>query len=168
MKETLEKIVKLVRQAQKLASTIGIDNIVQPDIIREVIMAEIMNHKIVSTKRNEDACDPKNPKIKYEYLSCYEGGSGQFDRMFKSPPVLKAKSLKRITRNSKIYMAFFFKDQPLKAKVIYEIDPAVMKKEVMKKLESSKKVQEVHLSFSEKWAKAYGKVHYTDSKIVNK
>ena len=146
MKETLEKIVKLVRQAQKLALSIGIDNIVQPGIIREIIMAEIMGHKVISTKQDADACDPDNPKIKYEYLSCSENGSGQFDRMFKSPPAAKEKSLKRITRNSKIYMGIFYEGQPLKAKVIYEIEPAVMKKAALVKMEKSKKAQEVHLS----------------------
>ena len=52
------------------------------------------------------------PLLKYEYLFCYEGGSGQLDRMFKEPKEKREESLYRIWRNKKIYFAIFFKNNP--------------------------------------------------------
>lgn len=88
-KEIIRKIIKLVIQAQELALKIGIPNILQPGLVKEMIIAETLGHQLIHSKRDADACDPNNPSIKYEYLSCYEGGSGQLDRMFKEPPKKK-------------------------------------------------------------------------------
>lgn len=77
MKRTIiRQIIQLVVQAQKLALQIGIPNILQPGLVKEMIIAEILGHELIHSKRDADACDPNNPSVKYEYLSCYEGGSG--------------------------------------------------------------------------------------------
>ena len=127
MKEIYHQIVSLVKKAQELASAIGIPNILQPGLVKEMVIADILGHQLIFSKRDADACDVKNPNIKYEYLSCFEGGSGQLDRIFKEPTELREQSLQRIRRNSKIYFAVFYKNEPLKAKVIYEIEPIVLK-----------------------------------------
>ena len=84
-KEIIRSIIKLVIQAQELADKISIPNILQPGLVKEMIIAETLGHELIHSKRDADACDPNDPSIKYEYLSCYVGGSGQLDRMFKSP-----------------------------------------------------------------------------------
>ena len=83
--EVYGKIISLVRKASKLARSVGIQNILQPGLIKEMIIAELLGHELITTKRNADAMDPDNPSIVYEYLSCKEGGAGQLDRMFKEP-----------------------------------------------------------------------------------
>ncbi len=161
MKEVYQKIIELVRKAQKLASEIGLSNILQPGLVKEIIIAETLGHQLISTKRDADACDIENPNIKYEYLSCFEGGKGQFDRMFKEPNELREQSLERIRRNTKIYLAIFYKNEPLKAKIIYEIEPIILEKETIRQLErSSNSIS--HVGFSENWAKENGKIIYTD------
>ena len=80
--EILKQIVDLVIKAAKLAQSIGIPNLLQPGLVKEMIIAEILGHDVISSKRDADACDRYDPTIKYEYLSCKEGGSGQLDRMF--------------------------------------------------------------------------------------
>ena len=97
--------------------------------------------------------------MKYEYLSCYEGGTGQLDRMFKSPTDKRAESLYRITRNKMIYLAIFYKANPLKIKVIYEIQPGILLKETERQLDRSSNVIS-HVGFSEEWAKSNGKIVY--------
>ena len=67
-----------------------------------MIIADPLGHDLITSKRDADACDPNDPTIKYEYLSCKEGGSGQLDRMFKEPPEKRAESLARITRNAMV------------------------------------------------------------------
>ncbi|GAB4199720.1 MAG: hypothetical protein Fur0023_02300 [Bacteroidia bacterium] len=156
-KSVIQKIISLITRAQNLASKIGIPNILQPGLVKEMIIAEILGHNLIPSKRDADACDKKDPSVKYEYLSCYEGGSGQLDRMFKEPKEKRKESLNRILRNKKIYFAVFYKDKPLKVKVIYEIEPKVLLKETEKRLDKSKNAIS-HISFSENWARQNGKV----------
>lgn len=155
----ISKIIELVIKAQKLALSIGIPNILQPGLVKEMIISETLGHKLISTKRNADACDKNDPTIQYEYLSCYEGGTGQLDRMFKSPADKRAESLFRITRNKKIYLSIFYKTDPLKIKTIYEIEPNVLLEETERQLDrSSNEIS--HVGFSEDWARLNGKVVY--------
>src|SRR5260221_7676603 len=94
----IRQIIDLVVKAQELDGSIGIPNLLQPGLVKELMIADVLGHKIISSKRHADACDPKDTSIHYEYLSCKEGGSGQFDRMFKEPQNKRAESLARITR----------------------------------------------------------------------
>jgi hypothetical protein len=98
----VSQIISLIVEAQNIAKTNGYNNILQPGFIKEMIVADILGHQVHRTKHEPDAYDKVDPNIKYEYLSCFENGSFQFDRMFKSPVEKRNKSLQRITRNSKI------------------------------------------------------------------
>lgn len=164
VQKIISKIIELIRKAQELALSIGVPNILQPGLVKEMIISEILGHKSISSKRDADACDRNNPEIKYEYLSYYEGGTGQLDRMFKAPPEKRTESLYRITRNKMIYLAIFYKKNPLKVKLIYEIQPSVLLKETERQLDrSSNKIS--HVGFSEDWAKKNSKVVYMDKNI---
>jgi len=157
--QMITEIIMLVRRAQVLALKIGIPNILQPGLVKEMIISEILGHELISSKRDADACDKHDPSIKYEYLSCYEGGSGQLDRMFKRPPKKRAESLHRITRNKMIYFAIFYKEDPLKVKVIYEIKPSILLLETERQLDRSHNAIS-HVGFTEEWAIENGKKVY--------
>lgn len=161
MQKVYHQIIELVKKAQRLASSVGIPNILQPGLVKEMVMADVLGHKLIISKRDADACDPTNPLIKYEYLSCFEGGSGQLDRMFKEPVELHEQSLQRIRRNAKIYLAIFYKNDPLRAKVIYEIEPDVLIVETVRQIVGSRNAIS-HCGFSENWARANGVVVYSD------
>lgn len=117
VQKIISKIIELVIKAQGLALSIGIPNILQPGLVKEMIISETLGHKLIASKRDADGCDKNDPSIKYEYLSCYEGGTRQLDRMFRSPADKRAESLHRITRNKMIYLAIFYKKNPLKIKL---------------------------------------------------
>jgi hypothetical protein len=157
----ISQIIRLVRQAQDLALRIGIPNILQPGLVKEMIIAEILGHQIITSKRDADACDKDNPDVKYEYLTCYEGGTGQIDRMFQQPPERRAESLYRITRNKKLYFAIFYKNKPLTVKVIYGIEPEILRREAERQLDRSRNTIS-HVGFSEDWVKENSKVVYRD------
>ncbi|MGL4593204.1 MAG: hypothetical protein ACRC2T_17620 [Thermoguttaceae bacterium] len=159
--EIYRQIVSLVLKAAELARSIGISNILQPGLVKEMMIADILGHDLISSKRDADACSRTNPNEKYEYLSCKEGGSGQLDRMFKEPPEKREESLLRITRNKKIYLAIFYKNNQTQCKVIYELEPSDVCVETVRKLERSRNSIS-HVGFSEKWAKQYGRVVYHD------
>ena len=156
-----QKIIILVKKAQLFATRIGIPNVLQPGLVKEMIIADILGHKLITTKRNADACDPTDESILYEYLSCKEGGSGQLDRMFKSPPVERARSLERITRNKMIYYAIFYENDQLTPKIIYAIRPEILLKEAERQLDASRNAIS-HCGFSNNWAAENGTIVYKD------
>lgn len=158
-REVYRKIIELVLKAAELARTVGIGNLLQPGLVKEMIIADILGHELTTTKRHADACDPSDGTILYEYLSCKEGGTGQLDRMFKEPLAKRRESLNRITRNAKIYFAVFFAENQTKAKVIYELEPNVVLVEAERQLDRSRNAIS-HVGFSEAWAKANGKLVY--------
>ncbi len=160
-RRVFHRIIELVREAAELAKTVGIPNILQPGLVKELIVADILGHQPITSKRDADACDPNDPTILYEYLSCKEGGSGQFDRMFKEPLVKREESLLRITRNKKIYFAVFYAENQTKVKVIYELDPSVVVAEASRQLDRSRNVIS-HVGFNEAWVSNHGSAVYRD------
>jgi len=160
-RENYRKIIELVLQAAELAHTVGIHNLLQPGLVKEMIIADILGRELITTKRDADACDLRDKRILYEYLSCKEGGTGQLDRMFKEPPDDRQKSLRRITRNTKVYFAVFYEGNQTKAKVIYELEPQSVLPETERQLDKSKNAIS-HVGFTESWAKAHGRVVYKD------
>jgi len=161
-REIYHRIIELVRKAASLARSVGINNLLQPGLIKEMIIADILGHELIHTKRDADAHTPGNPNEKYEYLSFKEGGSGQLDRMFKAPSEKRRESLARITRNHRIYFAVFYEKEQTKCKVIYEIMPNVLLAETERQLDrSSNDIS--HVGFTETWAKENGKIVFQDS-----
>ncbi len=161
--EIIRRIIELVVKAQELARSIGIGNLLQPGLVKELIIADVLGHKVISSKRDADACDPSDSSIKYEYLSCKEGGSGQLDRMYKEPPDKRAESLARNIRNRKVYFEIFYKDNQIKLKSIYELDPTDVLEETNRQLDRSKNAIS-HVSFPILWAIENGKLVYEDQK----
>jgi len=161
-KDIYKKIIELILKASKIAKKVGINNLLQPGLVKEMIIADILEHDLITSKRDADAHAKGDPSIKYEYLSCKEGGTGQLDRMFKSPPEKRKESLSRITRNNKIYYAVFYSKNQIKAKIIYEIEPDVLLKEAERQLDQSRN-NISHVGFSESWAKRKGRVVYKES-----
>lgn len=155
--DIIRQIIQLVVQAQTLATKIGIPNILQPGLIKEMIIAQILDHEIIHSKRDADACDPVNRSLKFEYLSCLEGGSGQIDRMFKEPEEKRLESLKRIRRNHRVFLAVFYKTAPLVVKTIYELTTEVIIAETERQLDRSEN-NIAHVGFSEVWAEKNGKI----------
>jgi hypothetical protein len=158
-RDIYRKIIELVLKAAELARSIGINNLLQPGLVKEMIIADILGHGLIHSKRDADAHAPNDPGEKYEYLSCKEGGTGQFDRMFKEPPDKRAESLSRITRNRKVYFAVFYEADQTKCKVIYELEPEVVVEETNRQLDRSRNAIS-HVGFSEDWARQNGCVVY--------
>jgi hypothetical protein len=153
------RILDLILEASALAHTIGISNLLQPGLVKELMIADILGHTVIHTKRHADAHAPNAPDVLYEYLSCIEGGAGQFDRMFRIPADKRAESLRRITRNHKIYLAVFFRHEQTRCKVIYELDPTVLLMEAERQLDRSRN-DISHVSFPEQWASQQGVIVY--------
>ena len=63
------KIITLILEAAGLARSIGITNLLQPGLVKEMMIADIPGHELIHSKRHADAHAPGNPDEKYEYLS---------------------------------------------------------------------------------------------------
>lgn len=61
-----------------------------------------------------------------------------------------------------IYLAIFYSDNQTKCKVIYELEPQRTAQEAERQLDRSRNVIS-HVGFSERWARANGRVVYEDS-----
>jgi hypothetical protein len=156
----ISEIINHIRKAQEIAARHGFGNLLQPGLVKELVVADILGHEVHRTKHEPDAFDPAHPERKFEYLSCFEGGTFQLDRMFSSPPYKRAQSLVRITRNTAIYCAVFDKTSPLDVLVIYEVPVEAMVREAERKLEASRnKIS--HIGFTIKWAQQNGKLVYS-------
>ena len=156
-----QQIIQLVLKAAELAQSIGISNLLQPGLVKEMIIADILGHELIQSKRDADAHAVGNPEEKYEYLSCKEGGRGQLDRMFKEPADRRAESLTRITRNAKIYFAVFYAANQTRCKVIYELEPDTVLVEAERQLDRSRNAIS-HIGFSIRWARENGRIVYED------
>jgi len=156
----IRQIIAYIRKAQEIAAQYGFKNLLQPGLVKELVVADILGHEVHRTKHEPDAYDPTNPSRKFEYLSCFAGGTFQLDRMFKSPPQKRAKSLERITRNAVIYCAVFDEESPLDVIVIYEIAVDVMVREAERQLDANRN-EISHVGFTIKWAEQNGHVVYS-------
>ena len=160
-RDIYRRIIELVLKAAGLARSVGISNLLQPGLVKEMIIADILGHELIHSKRDADAHAYNNPDEKYEYLSCKEGGSGQFDRMFKEPADDRSRSLNRITRNSKIYFAVFYAANQTRCKVIFELAPKIVLAEAERQLDRSRN-RISHVGLSIDWARRNGRTVYED------
>lgn len=159
--EVYKRIIELVLKAAALARKAGIPNLLQPGLVKEMIIAELLGHELITSKRAADARDPRDHSIVYEYLSCKEGGTGQLDRMFKEPASKRKESLERIWRNCKVYLAVFYSGDQTRVKVVYELEPSVVVDEANRQLDRSRNAIS-HVGFSERWARENGTIVYQD------
>jgi hypothetical protein len=160
-KEKFDEIVMLLKKAQAIASQLGFINLFQPGLVKEIITANILNHEVHTTKHEADAWDPLNPNVKYEYLSCWEGGTFQLDRMFKHPEDKKRKSLQRIIRNDCFFCVVFKKEAPLDIKTIYKITTEYILQETERQLAASSN-DISHVGFTIRWAEENGQIVYQE------
>jgi hypothetical protein len=54
--DVYRKIIELVLEAAKIVRTVGIQNILQPGLVKEMIIADHLGHQLITTKRDADAC----------------------------------------------------------------------------------------------------------------
>jgi hypothetical protein len=154
---TLEQIIENLKKAQEIASEkFGINNILQPGIIKELIIANILGHEVITDKDNADAKD-KSGNI-FEYLTSIHRPKGdpnagckfQIDRIL-------SESSSRILRNKGFYFGIF-KDH-LNVEEILRIETDVVNNEINRQLQVSKNSIS-HANFSLKWVKNNGKQVY--------
>lgn len=153
------QIIELILKAATLAKSIDINNLLQPGLVKEMIVADILGHQLISSKHGADAHASGNPNEEYEYLNCKEDGSFQLDRMSKEPQEKRERSLNRITRNAKIYCAVFYRNNQLKCKIIYELNPQDILIEAERKLDNSRNTIS-HIGFSISWVHSKGIIVY--------
>jgi len=145
MQGVTRTVILLLRRAQDLALKIGISNLFQPGIAKELVIADILGHTLIPDKRQPDAKDRDGY---YEYLTSMPNGTFQLDRVTKDNSY-------RITRNLKIYCATFSDKKPLEVIDIYEVEPGVFLAEALRQLEVSKNVIS-HVGVGKNWVLRHG------------
>lgn len=148
-----ENLIDLLRHAQAIAfKKHSVPNILQPGIIKELIMAELLGHELVPQKDSADAKDARGGT--YEYLASIKrvnvktnkGCSFQMDRMTKDNP-------HRVTRNSAFYYGVFANH--LEVYEIWKVEIPVVLSEVLRQLDKCKN-DIAHINFLLKWLENNG------------
>lgn len=151
------EIMDLLKQTQAVAEEkFGITNILQPGVIKELIMAEILGHGLVPQKDLPDAQDSEGGF--YEYLASIrrvnvktnKGCSFQMDRVTR-------KNLTRVTRNKAFYFGIF--KSHLEIEQIWRVEIPVVLEEVQRQLDNCKN-EIAHVNFLLKWLEANGSLVY--------
>jgi hypothetical protein len=147
------ELFDLLKKAQQIAlEKHGVPNILQPGVIKELMMAEILGHDLIPQKDSADAKD-KNGNS-YEYLASIKrinvttnkGCSFQMDRVTPS-------NLNRVTRNRAFYFGIF-KDH-LEVEEIWKVEIPVVLSEVTRQLKKCKN-DIAHVNFLLKWLEENG------------
>src|SRR5437588_9861056 len=95
----VQEILGHICQAQRTGEEHGIINILQPGIVKELLLADLLGHEVIPDKAYADAKDAEGNL--YEYLCSLKSSNNfQMDRM-------TLDNLDRITRNEAFYCAFF-------------------------------------------------------------
>lgn len=154
-------IIYHLERAQKIAEQkYQIKNILQPGIIKELILAEKLNHKLIT---NKDRADAEDHFGSYEYLCSIRrvntktnrGCSFQMDRVTNS-------NLSRITRNKRFYFGIF--KSHLELEKIISVETSVVLEETKRQLDNCKN-EIAHINFLLKWVEENGKLVFENSNL---
>ncbi len=147
-------VISHIRAAQLEASKLGVNNVLQPGVVKEMLLAEILNHELVLSKDKPDAVDSSGNF--YEYLcSLQRSANFQLDRITKN-------NLYRVTRNRKFYFGFF--SNVLTVEKIFEVDTAIILKEVLRQLSGSKNTVS-HINISGRFVLKHGTLVFDNSEV---
>jgi hypothetical protein len=147
------ELIDCLNEAQRIAlEKHGVPNILQPGVIKELIMAEILGHDLIPQKDCADAKD-KNGNT-YEYLASIrrvnvttnKGCSFQMDRVTPN-------NLNRVTRNKAFFFGIF--KSHLEVEEIWKVEISVVLAEVKRQLEKCKN-DIAHVNFLLKWLEENG------------
>lgn len=143
-------VLALLKEAQVIASKdLGIPNILQPGIIKELIIASSLRHELIPQKDKPDARDRSGNT--YEYLASINrvgvkanrGCSFQIDRV-------TPENLSRVSRNAAFYFGVF--KTHLELDEIWRVDTHLVLREVERQIAGSKN-QIGHANFLLHWVK---------------
>ena len=152
-----ESLIELLQHAQHIAlEKHGISNILQPGVVKELMMAEVLGHELVPQKDSADAKDQQGNT--FEYLASIKrigvktnrGCSFQMDRMTRE-------NLHRVTRNSAFYFGVF--SNHLTLTEIWRVEIPVMLAEVERQLDRCKN-NIAHVNFLLRWLETNGERVY--------
>ena len=152
-----ESLMELLQHAQGIAlEKHGVSNILQPGVIKELVMAEVLGHELLPQKDSADAEDPRGNT--FEYLASIKridvkrnrGCSFQMDRMTRE-------NLHRVTRNSAFYFGVF--SDHLTLAEIWRVEIPVVLAEVERQLDRCKN-DIAHVNFLLRWLEASGEQVY--------
>lgn len=154
---TTHNLFELLKTAQQLArDKYHVTNILQPGVIKELMMAEILGHELIPSKGAADAKDKQGGT--YEYLASIKrinvatnrGCSFQLDRV-------TSNNLRRVTRNKAFYFGIFLNH--LEIDEIWRVEIPVVLEEVKRQLANCKN-DIAHVNFLLKWLQNNGKRVY--------
>lgn len=127
-------------------------DLLTPGFIKEWMTSEILGHQCHKTKHGPDAFSLDGEE-QYEYLSCKEGGTFQFDRIHED-------NLHRIERNNSFFFAIFDKEDGLTCIEIWKCDTSKVLSEAKNKISKMSKNSK-HIGFGKTWVEENSELIYS-------
>jgi hypothetical protein len=170
--ETLRAVADLLIEVGRLAneSVLQVRNSSQPGIVKEMITAHALGHRVNPEKKNHDAEDFDCSDDLYEYLAAEE------DKAFQLERVTETSLSKRILRNKMIYCSVFSKSHTLRLLRVYEVVPKTLFDEFVSQVQRTRKSRAeraakgkkgsngaFHVAVDEKWVKDNGKLVFIEN-----
>ncbi len=161
---TVQKMIEYFEKATLLAKEIGVDNITQAGLIKEMKMAEVLGHNVISDKHCADAID-QNGSL-YEYLSCQVSAKTSvfaIDGLFSRPLERMEQTLEhRISRNAAFFCGTF---DGVFLKKIYKVDTEKFfeytRDSLTRRDQNGKSKNSEHtINYPLKWIESVGKIVY--------
>jgi hypothetical protein len=171
--EALRGVANLLTEVGRIAaqSVLAVENISQPGIIKEMITASVLEHRVNSEKHHHDAVDFVDSGKRFEYLAALEGKTFQLER------VTKDKLKNKVLRNEAIFCSVFSKQNTLKLLRVYQIVPDILFNEFVKQVDQSVRQRanrekagkkaasgDHHVAVDENWAIQNGQLVYDHQK----
>jgi len=139
------RFVDALRIVQSIAiEQFGVNDITLKGRIREILIAEILNHQIIEDSMLSDARDSEGD---YEYLTSLKGN-------FQMTHMTEGNSHNKVFRNKAIYCAQF--EDPITISEIWKVDPKVYMTEMEKRRPWPENKQN-NFTVTLKWVRSVGK-----------
>jgi hypothetical protein len=152
--ELTKDAIRKIKEGVEIFVNKGQYNPLQPGFIKEVVLAQILEHDVVIDKHSGDGA--KGDKM-YEYLSCMIGAKNPtfaFDGMKTTNTEELDRSMKRISRNDGIYFGVF---EGLDAIEVYYSDTKSIfdkvKTNLLNRVAKGSKNNEHTINISLKWVR---------------
>jgi hypothetical protein len=152
--EFVSRLRSSIHELQEAGAELGYKNILQPGLIKEILIADTLGHRSLPSKQGANASAGEDL---FEYVTCAgNNGTFQWAVMYADPPEKKERSLDRIRRIAAVFCAVFDEDNPVGLIRIFRVATSDVLSEVSRQLDRGKSPTTVHLRMG--WVREFGRL----------
>ncbi len=157
------RIIELVLKASDLGRAIGMDNLLQPGLVKEMIIVDILNHRLIYSKRDAEACSINDGNESMDTCLAGKDGADNWTGCSRRLPRSDQHPCEE-SREIQLFTPLFLTPTTRRNARGYKIEPKILLLETERKLNKSES-DIFHVGFTETWARRDGMIVYEDTKF---